>query len=87
VLTAAPEEALLLPVLASELFAAFRAELDAMLAAVTAELVEPELPAPGLPADDPPTVAPPAVPVLAATVPTTALLVEVPLAAPPAVLT
>ena len=62
VLTAAPDEALPLPVLASELIAALRAELLAMLLA-EAEVF--------------PT----------ATVPTTALVVSVPAAEPPEVLT
>ncbi len=67
VLTAAPDDALPLPVLANALVAALRAELLAMVAAVVALL-------------DVLAVLPP---VEAATVPTTALVVSVPLAVPP----
>ena len=68
VLTAAPEEALPLPVLANALVAALRDELLAMAAAAAAAVL-------GF------------VFVVAAMVPTTALVVSVPLALPPVVLT
>src|ERR1700732_4430593 len=66
VLTAAPDEAEPLPVLANALVDALRAELPAMLAAVVALLV-----------------APASFAAAAATVPTTAFVVSVPLAFPP----
>ncbi len=99
VLTAAPDDALPLPMFASALVEALRAELDAIAAAVVAPDDDP--PDPDPPDPDPPDADPPDAgpfdadapdtdrpePVAPPTVPTTAFVVSVPEAFPPDVLT
>src|SRR5271165_3822964 len=93
VLTAAPDDALLLPVLASELVAALRAELDAMEAAVVALLLDELVVLEELLLVEPVLVLAVLLPdaleldaVAAVTVPMTAFVVCVPEAVPPDVL-
>ena len=87
VLTAAAEEALPLPVLANALFAALRAELEAMEAALVVLLLDALLADELLLVLAVPAVVADLDVVEAVTVPTTALVVSVPEAVPPEVLT